>query len=48
MKSIGIIANPRKPEVKETVQRIINWAEKNKVEFYLGQLWVKEAIPSWG
>ncbi len=37
MKSIGIIANPRKPEVKETVQRIINWAEKNKVEFYLGQ-----------
>lgn len=37
MKSIGIIANPRKPRVKETVQGIIEWAEKNKVEFYLGQ-----------
>jgi NAD+ kinase len=37
MKSIGIIANPGKPKVKETVQRIINWAEKNDVEFYLGQ-----------
>ncbi|MGB2697774.1 MAG: NAD(+)/NADH kinase [Candidatus Zixiibacteriota bacterium] len=37
MKSIGIIANPKKPDVKETVQGIINWAEKNDVEFYLGQ-----------
>jgi NAD+ kinase len=37
MKSIGIIANPKKPDVKETVQRIISWAEKNDVEFYLGQ-----------
>ena len=41
MKSIGIIANPKKPKVKETIQGIINWAEKNKVEFYLGQ----ELIP---
>jgi len=37
MKSIGIIANPKKPQVKETVQTIIGWAEKNKVEFYLGE-----------
>lgn len=37
MKSIGIIANVRKPEVKETVQVIIEWAKKNKVEFYLGE-----------
>jgi NAD+ kinase len=37
MKSIGIIANPKKPKVKETIQSIINWAEKNNIEFYLGE-----------
>ncbi len=37
MKSIGIIANPKKPQVKETVQTIIDWAEKNNAEFFLGE-----------
>lgn len=37
MKSIGIIANVKKLQVKETISAIINWAEKNKVEFYLGE-----------
>lgn len=37
MKSIGIIANPKKPDVKETVQTIIGWAEKSNVEFYIGE-----------
>ncbi len=37
MKDVGIIANIGKPEVKETVQAIIDWAEKNEVGFYLGE-----------
>jgi NAD+ kinase len=44
MKGIGIIANIRKPHLKETVQGIIGWAEKNKVEFYLGE----ELVPLIG
>jgi NAD+ kinase len=35
MKSIGIVANVKKPKVKSTVNRIIRWAQKNKIDFYL-------------
>lgn len=44
MKDIGIIANIGKSEVKEIVQAIIDWAEKNKVGFYLGE----ELVPLIG
>jgi NAD+ kinase len=37
MKSIGIIANIKKPGVKQTVGRMISWAEKNKVDFHLDE-----------
>jgi NAD+ kinase len=35
MKSIGIVANVKKPKVKSTVNRILRWAEKNKIDYYL-------------
>jgi len=35
MKSIGIVANVKKPKVKQTVNRIVHWAKKNKVAYYL-------------
>ncbi len=35
MKSIGIVANVKKPRVKSTVNRILLWAEKNKIDYYL-------------
>lgn len=35
MKSLGIVANVKKPKVKSTVNRIINWAKKNKIDFYI-------------
>lgn len=37
MKSIGIIANVKKPGAKETVGRMISWAVKNKVDFCLDE-----------
>jgi len=35
MKSIGIIANPKKPKVKKIIEQMILWAEKNKIDCYL-------------
>ncbi len=35
MKSIGIVANVKKPKVRSTVNRIIRWAEKNKIDYLL-------------
>ena len=35
MKSLGIVANIKKPKVKQTVKRIISWTKKNKIEFFL-------------
>lgn len=35
MKSIGVVANVKKPKVKSTVSRILRWAEKNKTDYYL-------------
>jgi NAD+ kinase len=35
MKSIGIVANVKKPKVRQTVNRIIRWAKKNKIAYYL-------------
>jgi NAD+ kinase len=37
MKSIGIIANIKKPQTKQVVEDIVRWAEKNKVNFFLDQ-----------
>ncbi len=37
MKSIGIIANIKKPQTKEVVESIIQWAKQNKVDFFLDQ-----------
>ncbi len=37
MKSIGIIANIKKPQTKEVVESIIGWAKQNKVDFFLDQ-----------
>jgi NAD+ kinase len=37
MKSIGIIANVKKPQTKEVVENIIHWARRNKVNFFLDQ-----------
>jgi NAD+ kinase len=37
MKSIGIVANVKKPKVKSTVNRILRWAEKNKIGYCLTQ-----------
>ncbi len=37
MKSIGIIANIKKPQIKEVVESIIGWAKQNKVDFFLDQ-----------
>ncbi len=35
MKSIGIIANPKKPKVEKIIEQMILWAEKNKIDCYL-------------
>jgi len=35
MKSIGIVANVKKPKVKQTVNRIIKWVKENRIDFYL-------------
>ncbi len=35
MKSLGIIANPNKPEAKKTIQKIISWAKKNRIDCFL-------------
>lgn len=37
MKSIGIIANPKKPKVKKIIEQMILWAEKNKIDCYLSE-----------
>lgn len=37
MKSIGIIANIKKPLTKEMVENIIQWAKQNKVDFFLDE-----------
>lgn len=37
MKSIGIVANIKKPLTKEVVENIIQWAKQNKVDFFLGE-----------
>ena len=37
MKSIGIIANIKKPQTKQVVEDIVHWAEENKVNFFLDQ-----------
>jgi NAD+ kinase len=37
MKSIGIIANIKKPLTKEVVEKIIQWAKENKVDFFLDE-----------
>jgi NAD+ kinase len=35
MKSIGIIANIKKPQTKEVVENIIRWSKENRVDFFL-------------
>jgi NAD+ kinase len=35
MKSIGIIANIKKPQTKDVVENIIRWSKENKVDFFL-------------
>lgn len=35
MKSIGIVANPKKPKVEKIIEQMILWAEKNKIDCYL-------------
>jgi NAD+ kinase len=37
MKSIGIIANIKKPLTKEVVEKIIQWSKHNKVDFFLDE-----------
>jgi NAD+ kinase len=37
MKSIGIIANVKKPQTKQVVEDIVHWAKENKVNFFLDQ-----------
>jgi NAD+ kinase len=37
MKSIGIIANIKKPLTKDVVENIIQWAKQNKVDFFLDE-----------
>lgn len=37
MKSIGIVANPKKPKVKKIIEQMILWAEKNKIDCYLSE-----------
>jgi NAD+ kinase len=35
MKSLGIVANVKKPKVKSTVGRIISWAKRNKIDYFI-------------
>jgi NAD+ kinase len=35
MKSIGIIANIKKPQTNEVVENIIRWSKENRVDFFL-------------
>ena len=44
MKSIGIIANVRKELTKGVVEEIINWADENKIDFFV----CEELIPLVG
>jgi NAD+ kinase len=37
MKSLGIIANIKKPLTKEVVEKIIQWSKHNKVDFFLDE-----------
>ncbi|KPL00756.1 MAG: hypothetical protein AMJ90_07780 [candidate division Zixibacteria bacterium SM23_73_2] len=34
MKSIGIVANPKKPKAKKSIQKIILWAKRNKIDCF--------------
>jgi NAD+ kinase len=35
MKSLGIVANVKKPKVKTTVERILSWAKRNKIDYFI-------------
>ncbi len=35
MKSLGVVANVKKPKVKSTVGRIISWAKRNKIDYFI-------------
>ncbi len=37
MKSIGIIANIKKPQTKHVVEDIVRWAKQNEVDFFLDE-----------
>jgi NAD+ kinase len=37
MKSIGIIANVKKPQTKQVVEDIVRWAKQNDVDFFLDE-----------
>lgn len=37
MKSIGIIANPKKPKVEKIIEQMILWAKKNEIDCYLSE-----------
>jgi len=37
MKSIGVIANPKKTEAKKSIEKIILWAKRNKIDCFFSE-----------